>query len=118
MAFILHLIDCPTAGTSDDALAFIDGERDKAPANNPKFAAFVADITKQYPDLSESDLDGDDENNLWEEGLDGEASYGNVKELVVSVDVVDEASVTAIAQAASQHGLRLYDEEGEYLHPV
>lgn len=117
MSFVLHLMDAPEVFDAPGAVDFIEEQREFAPADNPKFDAFVQDIIEIYPDLSEEDMDGDDEQNLWDEGLDSEASYGNVKELVVNVDITEE-DVEALVAAASRHGLRLYDEEGEYLHPV
>ncbi|OYY75533.1 MAG: hypothetical protein B7Y40_01040 [Gammaproteobacteria bacterium 28-57-27] len=117
MSFVLHLMDAPDVFDTPGAVDFIEEQREFAPADNPKFDAFVQDIIEIYPDLSEDDQDGDDERNLWDEGLDSEASYGNVKELVVNVDITEE-DVEALVAAASRHGLRLYDEEGEYLHPV
>jgi hypothetical protein len=116
MAFILHLIDAPDVTTPEAAVQFIDEQRDLPPVNNPKFCTFVSDITGKYPDLSEDDDDGDNDENLWEEGIDDKASYGNVKELVVSVDI-DEDTLADLIDTAVKNGLRLYDEEGEVLYP-
>lgn len=118
MAFILHLLDAEHVQDAEQARNFIDQQHPLAPAVNPKFRAFVDDISSTYPDLSEDDLDGDDERNLWEEGLDSEASYGQVKELVVKSDLADEAMLDALVQAAARNGLKLYDSEGMVLYPI
>lgn len=117
MAYILHLMDAPDVTDSDAAEEFIAGQQDLPPAANAKFSAFVSDITQTYPDLSEEDEDGDNDENLWEEGIDDEASYGKVKELVVKIDVTDEAVITALVKAAVRQGLKLYDAEGQVVYP-
>lgn len=116
MGFILHLLDAPNVSNAKEADNFIAEQRKKPPTNNPKFEYFTADITGIYPDLSEEDLDGDDDRNLWEEGLDSGASYGQVKELVVKVDLTDESVVAELRKVAVQNGLKLYDEEGQVLY--
>lgn len=116
MGFILHLLDAPEISSAADAARFVEEQRHQPPGGNAKFAAFVRDITAVHPDLSEEDLDGDDERNLWEEGIDSDASYGRVKEIVVKVDLTDEAVVRAIREAAVRNGLELYDEEGQILY--
>ena len=117
MAFILHLLDAQDVNDADAAEAFVDAQRGLPPSTNSKFSAFYADITQTYPDLSEEDEDGDNDENLWEEGLDDRASYGNVKELVVKVDVTDETVVAALVAAAVKNGLKLYDSEGQVVYP-
>lgn len=117
MGYILHLIEAPEVTDSDAAEEFIDSQRELPPDAAGKFAAFVRDITQTYPDLSEEDEDGDNDENLWEEGIDDVASYGKVKELVVKVDLTDEAVVSALVAAAVRHGLKLYDSEGQVVYP-
>ncbi len=118
MTCILHLIDDTRAASASEARAFIDGQRGLPCVPNPKFHSFVADITATYPDLSEEDLDGDCNRNIWAEGLDTEANYGEVKELVIKTELADDVVVGELAAAAGRNGLRLYDEEGQVLHPV
>jgi hypothetical protein len=54
---------------------------------------------------------------IFGEGLDDRASYGKVKELVVKVDLTDEAVLAALIAAATRSGLKLYDSEGQVLYP-
>ncbi|HES77151.1 MAG TPA: hypothetical protein ENO09_09130 [bacterium] len=115
MAFILYLLDAPELFDAVDAEAFVDEQRDLPPSDNAKFSAFVHDITQIYPDFSEEDEDGDA--CVWEEGLDDEASYGEVKELVVSEDLADEDFLAALISVAEKNGLKLYDAEGEVVYP-
>lgn len=117
MAYILHLIDAQDVNDSNSAEKFITEQRGVPPNSNGKFIAFVEDISRTYPDLSEDDEDGDNDENLWEEGLDDRASYGNVKELVVKVDVTDETVVAALVASAVRCGLKLYDSEGQVVYP-
>lgn len=116
MAFLLHLIDAPDARTPQDASDFLDRERGKTPAPNPKFASFREAITRTYPDLSDDDEDGDNDDNVWEEGLSDHASNGNVMSIALKEDLTDEALVAAIARAASANGLHCYDDEGQVLY--
>ena len=116
MAFILHVIDAPEVSTPQAAKVFIAEQRSKEPSQNPKFARFTTLITKKYPDLSEEDEDGDNDENVWEEGIDDHASYGNMKLVAVKVDLTDKALVFAIARAAIAAELQLYDDEGQALY--
>ncbi len=115
MAFILHLIDAPEVFDAVDAEDFVDQQRDLPPSDNAKFSAFVHDITQIYPDFSDEDLDGDE--CVWEEGLDDEASYGEVKELVVSEELADEDFLAALISVSEKNGLKLYDSEGQVVYP-
>jgi len=76
MAFILHLIDSLDVSTVKAAEAFISGPGGKPSDPNPKLSKFVQTITATYPDLSEEDLDGDDDRNVWEEGLPNGLMFG------------------------------------------
>lgn len=116
MAFLLRLIDAPDVRTPQDASDFLERERGKAPAPNPKFASFREAITQTYPDLSDDDEDGDNDDNVWEEGLSDKASSGHVKSIALKEDLTDEALVAAIARAASANGLHCYDDEGQALY--
>lgn len=117
MAYILHLIDAPEITNSEEAEKFISDQQGQPPSDKPKFVSFVRDITEIYPDLSEEDEDGDNDENLWEEGIDGLTSYGNVKELVVKVEVTDATVMAALVKAAVKNGLKLYDSEGQVVYP-
>lgn len=117
MAYILHLIDAPEITSPEDAEKFISDQQELPPSETPKFVAFVKDITEIYPDLSDEDEDGDNDDNLWEEGIEGLASYGSVKELVVKTEVTDEVVMAALVKAAVKNGLKLYDSEGQVVYP-
>jgi hypothetical protein len=117
MAYIFHLVDAPEVFDAQSAEKFISGQRKITPNANSKFTCFVNDIIEAYPDLSEEDEDGDNDENLWEEGLDDRASYGNVKDLVLKVDATDESVIAALVASAVKYGLKLYDPEGQVLYP-
>lgn len=116
MAFILHLIDASEVTSVKAADQFLSEQERKSSERNPKFDAFVNDITKIYPDLSEDDLDGDDEHNVWEEGIADRTMTGRVIAIALKEDVTDEQLVTAIANAAVNSGLQLFDSEGLVLY--
>ncbi len=116
MGFILRVIDAPLVTTPQEAEQFVQQSAGAAPSASGKFADFTRLITGQYPDLSEEDEDGDNDENVWEEGIDSAASEGGVKAIVVKEDVTDEALVHAIARAAVAAGLQLYDDEGQVLY--
>ena len=117
MAYILHLIDNQEITDYKEAEKYISEQQKLPPRQNDKFSSFVEDITALYPDLSEEDEDGDNDENLWEEGIDEKATYGNVKELVVKVDVTDETVVKNLVKVAVNNGLKLYDSEGQVVYP-
>lgn len=116
MGYILHLLDTQGIDDADAAEQWLVAQHKLPPEPSPGFAAFVQQIQQTYPDLSDEDEDGDNEANLWEEGLDTAASYGKVKELVVKVDLTDQAVIAALAAAALQQGLILYDAEGQLIY--
>ena len=116
MAFQLHIIDAPNVTDPKSADVFLAQERGKPPAWTSKFAAFKEAITQSYPDLSEEDEDGDNDENVWEEGLSEQTSSGSVKSLTLKEELTDEVLVVAIARAAIQAGLQCYDDEGQVLY--
>jgi hypothetical protein len=115
-AVVFHIIDAPAVLTPNDAEAFLIQERQKPPSINPKFAMFRAAITQQHPDLSDDDDDGDNDKNIWEEGLSDESSCGDVKTIALKIDLVDEAILQSIIGAAIASGLQCYDDEGQILY--
>ena len=116
MGYILRVIDAPQVSTPQQAEQFVQANADAPPSASDKFPNFTRLITREYPDLSEDDEDGDNDENVWEEGIDSAASEGGVKAIVVKEDVTDEALVHAIARAAVAAGLQLYDDEGQVLY--
>jgi hypothetical protein len=116
MAFILHVIDAPEIASVQAAESFISDQDGEPSEPNAKFSRFVDDITGTYPDLTEDDLDGDDERNVWEEGIADKETSGRVFELAVKEDLIDETVVAAIAHAALTSGLQLFDGEGMVLY--
>ena len=118
MGYIVHLLDAPSVSDAAAAQQFVAEQRALPPAAHDKFAAFVQAISPTYPDLSEEDEDGDNDDNLWEEGLDELPSFGAVKQLVVKVDLTDAAVVDALVAAACLCGLKLYDDEGQVVYGV
>lgn len=117
MAHVLHLLDAAHIQGPAEAEKFISEQHALPAKESQKFDAFVQQVLQIYPDLSEEDEDGDNDENIWEEGIDGLASYGCVKELVLKVEVTDEAVVGALVNAAAKNGLKLYDAEGEVVYP-
>jgi hypothetical protein len=116
MTLQLRIIDAPDAHTPQDAERFLMQELGKPATANPKFAYFHETITRHYPDLTDEDDDGDNDDNVWEEGLTPHPSHGNVKHLALKADLVDETLIGAIARAASAAGLQCYDDEGQILY--
>jgi hypothetical protein len=116
MAFILHLIDAPEVTSVKAAESFISDQDGESSEPNPKLSRFVDDITGTYPDLSDDDLDGDDERNIWEESIADKEMPGRVFEIAIKEDLIDETVVAAIAHAALTSGLQLFDGEGMVLY--
>jgi hypothetical protein len=116
MAFILHLIDSPEVTTVKAAEIFLVGAKDESSVPNPKFAAFVESITAAYPDLSEADEDGDDDENVWEEGLPADRMTGRRFAIALKEELTDPDLVKAMAKAAAGAGVQLFDAEGMVLY--
>ncbi|PTQ91163.1 hypothetical protein [Agitococcus lubricus] len=116
MAYMLALLDNTSLTTASQAAIFVAHQRQQAPINSKKFTQFVGLITQIYPDLSEEDEDGDNEENVWEEGLEVASSFGDVKLLVLKEAVTDLPLIQAICHCAQQVGLVVYDEEGQILY--
>jgi hypothetical protein len=114
-AILFHIIDAPAVLTPKDAEAFLIQERQKAPSINPKFAMFREAVTQQHPDLSDDD-DGDNDENIWEEGLSDKSTCGDVKTIALKIDLVDEAILQSIIGAAIASDLQCYDDEGQILY--
>lgn len=115
-AALLQLINNAAIQTPQEAEIFLGQERQKPAASHPKFLAFYTAITQAYPDLSEEDEDGDNDENIWEEGLSATASHGNILTIAVKMDLITEPVLHSIVRAAAATGLHCYDEEGQILY--
>ena len=100
----------------ETAESFVAAEQDKLPGARRKFSAFKKAIVQPYPELSKKDVDGEDDRNVWEEGLSVSAASGKVWPLALKQATTDEALVAAIVAAANTVGLHVYDDEGQVLY--
>jgi hypothetical protein len=78
VAFLLHLIDSRDVATPETAESFVAAEQDKPPGARRKFSAFKKAVVQTYPDVSKKDVAGEDDRNVWEEGLSVSAASGKV----------------------------------------
>lgn len=115
-ATVLFAIDDLRSATPQAAAAFVASELAKTPVRNAKFARFADIVGETYPDLSDHDPDGDNDDNIWVEGLDGAASNGDLKRLALKEHLADQALVLIVARAVVAAGLQLYDPNGQLLY--
>lgn len=116
MSFVLQLFHAPQLESVDAAVAYIErgGNGDQAPAE--RFARFVAAITQVYPDRSGEDEDGDDESNIWPEGVVAVVPTAAFVNIAVKTDAVDLKTLATIADKARAAGLQMLDPQNAMLY--
>lgn len=116
MSFILQFFHAPQVETLDAAVAYVDHGGDHEAPLGARFASFVARVCVQYPDGSADDEDGDDDGNVWPEGLDAAWGEEPVVNVAVKTESVDEALLSAVAASAGQAGLHVLDPQNAMLY--
>jgi len=114
MSFVLRFFHAPHATTVRDAIAWADGPHPAPRGRNPHFARFLESISEFYPDLSGDDEDGESR-NLWPEGLESDEGDGDVVNILINTDMLDEGVMSVIAQHAAKAGLQVLDEQNGLL---
>jgi hypothetical protein len=115
MSFTLTFFHAPEVATVDAAAHWIEQAPAELPEPSPRFAAFVADVSEYFPDLSR-DEDDAGERNLWPEGLDGISPRAAFANVLINLDMLDPGVMTVIAQAAARAGLSVLDEQNGLLY--
>jgi len=109
MSFVLHIIDEPSIKTVQEAGNYIFGQKGERAEPNEKFSQFVQDITATYPDLTDEDEDGDNDENVWLDGLNGGITNSHVYVIGLKTVLVDSYLLSFIANAAAKNGLQIFD---------
>ena len=114
MSFVLQLFDAPEVRTVGAAIAAVDANA--PPLSKAKIDAFIAGVTTCFPDLSEEDEDGDDEINVWPEGLELGTPESPVVNLGVKLHFVEPGVLSIIAEHALRAGLQVFDPQNAMLY--
>ena len=115
MSFTLTFFHAPDVATPDAAARWLEQAPAQLAEPSPRFAAFVAEVSQYYPDLSDDDDDGS-ERNLWPEGLTDGAARASSVNVAVNLDMLDPGVMTVVAQSAARAGLSVLDEQNGLLY--
>jgi hypothetical protein len=116
MSLILQLFHAPQLRTLEQAVAATDQSRPATAEEQALFKRFQMEITRVYPDLSEQDVDGDDDNNVWNDGLSLEDVQRAVCVIAPKTHCVGENLMAHIATAASKADLHVLDPQNALLY--
>lgn len=116
MSFVLHFFHAPHVDSVEAATKYVYEHCDDDPPLEDRFRKFVELVTTVYPDLSAEDDDGDDERNLWPEGLDSEWGDEPVVNVGIKTDAVEEGVLSIVASKAVQAGLQMLDPQNAMLY--
>ena len=116
MSFVLHFFHAPQVDSVESATEYVYELCDDDPPLADRFRKFVELVTTVYPDLSADDDDGDDERNLWPEGLDSEWGDEPVVNVGIKTDAVEEGVLSIVASKAVQAGLQMLDPQNAMLY--
>ena len=111
MSFILQLFHGPAVKTLPEAVAHTDRDAPASPDDQKRFAAFVAEVTRAYPN-------SDDEDSAWPEGLTPDGHEWATYNFAVNLDHLDENLMAHIGRAAANAGLKILDPQNGLLYPV
>ncbi len=116
MSFVLRFFHAPHITSVREAVTWADDRSRAQTGNNPHFARFVESITEFYPDLSgHDDEEPEYDRNLWPEGLESDEHDGEVVNILINADLLDDGVMTVIAQHADAAGLLVLDEQSGML---
>jgi len=116
MSFVLQFFDAPQADSVEKAVEHMDRSGDHDPAAVAKFERFVQLVTLLYPDLSEEDEDGDDDRNIWSEGLSGHERARPFFNVALKTHFVEEGILSIVASKAIMAGLQMLDPQNGMLY--
>jgi hypothetical protein len=116
MSFVLQFFDAPQADSVEKAVEHMDRSGDHDPAAAAKFERFVQLVTLLYPDLSEEDEDGDDDRNIWSEGLSGHERARPFFNVALKTHFVEEGILSIVASKAIMAGLQMLDPQNGMLY--
>ena len=111
MSFVLHLFHGPAVKTIPEAVALVDRDAAASPEDEKRFAAFVAEITRAFP----NDEDGE---SAWPEGLEANGHEWAVYTFAVDLDYLDANLMAHLGKAAANAGLKILDPQNGLLYPV
>lgn len=115
MSFTLTFFHAPEIGTVDEAARWMERAPRELPEPSTRYAAFVAEVSKFFPDLSDEEDDAGDR-NLWPEGLQGIAVRDPFVNVAVNLDMLDTGVMSVIAASAARAGLSILDEQNGLLY--
>ena len=113
MSFILQIFRGPAVKTVQEAVAHIDSNPPASWGEQKRFAEFVDEVTRTYPNPGD-----DDDDSAWPEGLAAEGHVDAVYNFAVNLDWLDENLMAHVGHAAAKAGLKVLDPQNGLLYPV
>ena len=115
MSFALTFFHAPEVATVDGAARWLEQAPRELSEPSTRYAAFVTEVSKFFPDLSDEE-DDTGERNLWPEGLNGIPVRDPFVNLAVNLDMLDPGVMSVIAASAARAGLSILDDQNGLLY--
>ena len=106
---ILYAIDAPHIADPTAAVDFVEQHSDSTEAPTTNIASFFASLLNTWPE------DGS-KGAVWYEDFTHNKPAGCVLEMTFELGEFDEARLQQLRTLAEQHGLHVFDPEGEVLY--
>jgi hypothetical protein len=121
MSFQLHLIADPAVHTieeADRAVFRASRERTTHIDATDRYRKFCRDIVHYYPDLSGSDVDGENPQNIWPEGLAAPSHNPSACSISIKPESVNEDLLATVAFVARNAGLQMLDYQNGHFYRI
>jgi hypothetical protein len=106
---ILYAIDAPHIIDARMAVGFVDQHTDSSEAPTAAIASFFEKLLQVWPEDGSSGA-------VWYEEFAHNSAAGPILEMTFELDEFDEERLGQLREIAEQHGVHVFDPEGEVLY--
>lgn len=106
---ILYAIDAPQLNDAAAAVDLVESAQGGSEAPTPRITAFFEYLLQVWPE------DGSN-GAIWYEDFTHNRPSGSILEMVFELDTFDEERLQHLRDIARQHGVHVFDPEGEVLY--
>ncbi len=105
----LYALDAPHLADTETAADLVDNWRDSRDSPTVRIASFFESLVKMWPE------DGS-KGEVWYEDFSNNKPAGPMLEMTVDLNGFDEGRLAQLKHLAQQHGVHVFDPEGEVLY--
>ena len=105
----LYALDVPDLADTATAADLVDDWRDRRDSPTARIASFFESLLQMWPE------DGS-RGEVWYEDFSNNKPIGPMLEMTVDLNEFDEDQLAQLKNLAQQHGIHVFDPEGEVLY--